>query len=54
MLEAEAQSTPIMLPEVIMRSKGERIKAEKQPIPLVEIVPEGLSVNKERATMEGP
>ena len=45
-LEAEAQQTPIILPEGIMREKGESIKAKKQPIHLIETAPEDLSINE--------
>ena len=51
-LEAEAQQTPMMSPEGIKRVKGEGIKAEKLVIPLIEIAPKYLYINKEGATME--
>ena len=52
MLEVEAQQTPMLSPEGIMRAKGEGIKALKQPVPLIDTAPEDLSINKEGATME--
>ena len=45
-LEAEAQQTLMLSSEGIIRAKGEEIKAEKQPIPLIETDPEDLSINK--------
>ena len=52
MLEAEAHQTPMLSPEGIKRSKVEGIKAEKQPIPLIERPPKDVYINKEGETME--
>ena len=52
MFEAEAQQTPMLSPEGIMRAMGEFINAKKQPIPLIEIDAEDLYINKEGGTME--
>ena len=51
-LEAEAHQTPMLSPEGIKRSKVEGIKAEKQPIPLIERPPKDVYINKEGETME--
>ena len=45
-LDSEAHHNPVVLPEGIMREKGEGIKAEKQPIPVIYIAPRDLSINK--------
>ena len=42
----------MLLPECIKIAKGERFKAKKEVITLIEASPEDLSINKEGETME--
>ena len=45
-LEAEAQQTPMLSPEGIMREKVEGVKIEKRVVPLIKAAPEEFLVDK--------
>ena len=51
MLEAEAQKTPMMLPEDIKREKGGGVNVIKHDILFIELAPEELPLSGEGYTI---